>query len=63
MLSGGSLVCVSSPSAFVGFAGGSNTAYGASKGGISAFVRAAALDAAPAGIRVNAVVPGATDTD
>lgn len=60
---GGSLVCVSSPSAFVGFAGGSNTAYGASKGGISAFVRAAALDAAPAGIRVNAVVPGATDTD
>lgn len=61
--SGGSLVCVSSPSAFVGFAGGANTAYGASKGGISAFVRAAALDAAPDGVRVNAVVPGATDTD
>lgn len=60
---GGSLVCVSSPSAFVGFAGGANTAYGASKGGISAFVRAAALDAAPDGVRVNAVVPGATDTD
>ncbi|WP_309103970.1 SDR family oxidoreductase [Microbacterium sp.] len=59
----GSLVCVSSPSAFVGFAGGANTAYGASKGGISAFVRAAALDAAPYGVRVNAVVPGATDTD
>ncbi|PKQ36589.1 MAG: oxidoreductase [Actinobacteria bacterium HGW-Actinobacteria-11] len=59
----GSLVCVSSPSAFVGFAGGSNTAYGASKGGISAFVRAAALDAAVDGVRVNAVVPGATDTD
>ncbi len=61
--SGGSLVCVSSPSAFVGFAGGGNTAYGASKGGISAFVRAAALDAAADGVRVNAVVPGATDTD
>lgn len=61
--SGGSLVCVSSPSAFVGFAGGRNTAYGASKGGISAFVRAAALDAAADGVRVNAVVPGATDTD
>lgn len=61
--SGGSLVCVSSPSAFVGFAGGANTAYGASKGGISAFVRAAALDGAPDGVRVNAVVPGATDTD
>lgn len=60
---GGSLVCISSPSAFVGFAGGSNAAYGASKGGISAFVRAAALDAAPIGVRVNAVVPGATDTD
>lgn len=60
---GGSLVCISSPSAFVGFAGGRNTAYGASKGGISAFVRAAALDAAPDGVRVNAVVPGATDTD
>lgn len=60
---GGSLVCVSSPSAFVGFAGGANTAYGASKGGVSAFVRAAALDAAPDGVRVNAVVPGATDTD
>lgn len=59
----GSLVCISSPSAFVGFAGGANTAYGASKGGISAFVRASALDAAPHGIRVNAVVPGATDTD
>lgn len=59
----GSLVCLSSPSAFVGFAGGANTAYGASKGGISAFVRAAALDAAPDGVRVNAVVPGATDTD
>ncbi|MFI2411982.1 SDR family NAD(P)-dependent oxidoreductase [Streptomyces sp. NPDC018947] len=58
----GSLVCVSSPSAFVGFAGGSNSAYGASKGGVSAFVRAAAIDLAPHGIRVNAVVPGATDT-
>lgn len=59
----GSLVCVSSPSAFVGFAGGRNTAYGSSKGGISAFVRAAALDAAGDQVRVNAVVPGATDTE
>jgi NAD(P)-dependent dehydrogenase (short-subunit alcohol dehydrogenase family) len=58
----GSIVCVSSPSAFVGFAGGSNAAYGSSKGGVSAFVRAAALDSAPNGIRVNAIVPGATDT-
>ncbi|WP_348788857.1 SDR family oxidoreductase [Leifsonia sp. NPDC080035] len=59
---GGSIVCVSSPSAFVGFAGGSNAAYGSSKGGVSALVRAAALDLAPDGIRVNGLVPGATDT-
>jgi len=59
---GGSVVCTSSPSAFVGFAGGGNAAYAASKGGISALVRSLALDYAAAGIRVNAVVPGATDT-
>lgn len=58
----GSVVCTSSPSAFVGFAGGGNAAYAASKGGISALVRSLALDYAAAGIRVNAVVPGATDT-
>ena len=32
------------------------------KGGVSALVRTLALDYAPYGIRVNAVVPGATDT-
>jgi NAD(P)-dependent dehydrogenase (short-subunit alcohol dehydrogenase family) len=58
----GSIVCTSSPAAFVGFAGGGNAAYAASKGGISALVRTLALDYAGAGIRVNAVVPGATDT-
>jgi NAD(P)-dependent dehydrogenase (short-subunit alcohol dehydrogenase family) len=58
----GSIVCTSSPSAFVGFAGGGNSAYASSKGGITAFVRALALEYASAGIRVNAVVPGATDT-
>ncbi len=35
-----------------------NVAYDASKGGIEAFTRAAALDLAPYGIRVNAVAPG-----
>jgi 3-oxoacyl-[acyl-carrier protein] reductase len=55
-------VCTSSPSAFTGFAGGGNGAYGASKGGVSALVRSLAIDYAPQGIRVNAVVPGATDT-
>jgi NAD(P)-dependent dehydrogenase (short-subunit alcohol dehydrogenase family) len=59
---GGSVVCTSSPAAFVGFAGGGNAAYAASKGGISAMVRSLALDYARDGIRVNAVVPGATDT-
>jgi NAD(P)-dependent dehydrogenase (short-subunit alcohol dehydrogenase family) len=58
----GSIVCTSSPAAFIGFAGGGNSAYAASKGGISAFVRSAAIDYARHGIRINAVVPGATDT-
>lgn len=59
---GGSVVCTSSPAAFVGFAGGQNAAYAASKGGVSAMVRSLAVEYASAGIRVNAVVPGATDT-
>lgn len=60
--SSGSIVCTASPSAFVGFAGGGNGAYGASKGGVAALVRSMALDYARYGIRINAVVPGATDT-
>ena len=59
---GGAIVCTSSPAAFVGFAGGGNGPYAASKGGVSALVRTLALDYAPYDIRVNAVVPGATDT-
>lgn len=58
----GAIVCTSSPSAFVGFAAGSNSAYGSSKGGISALVRALAIDYADSRIRVNGVVPGATAT-
>lgn len=37
-------------------------AYAASKGGLSAFTRAAAIEMAPLGVRVNAVLPGAVDT-
>jgi len=59
---GGSVVCTSSPGAFVAFAAGEAGAYSASKGGISSLVRSLAVDYAPHGIRVNAVVPGATET-
>lgn len=38
------------------------SAYAASKGGLLALTRAAALELAPDGIRVNAVLPGAVDT-
>lgn len=58
----GSIVCLSSPAASVGFSGGGNGAYAASKGAISSLVRSLAVDYAPHGIRVNAVVPGATNT-
>jgi NAD(P)-dependent dehydrogenase (short-subunit alcohol dehydrogenase family) len=58
----GSIVCTSSPAATVSFAAGAAGAYSASKGGISALVRCMAVDYAKYGIRVNAVVPGATET-
>jgi len=40
-----------------------STAYAASKAGVTNFVRAAAIDLAPHGIRVNAVSPGPIDTE
>ncbi len=58
----GSLVLCSSPAGFVGFSAGAATCYSASKGGVSSMVRSLAVDYAKYGIRVNAVVPGATDT-
>src|SRR5439155_167540 len=42
--------------------GAGASAYSASKGGTSSLVRSRALDYAPDGMRVNAIVPGATET-
>jgi len=56
----GSIVCISSFGAIR--AHRSMAAYDASKGGVEAFTRAAALDLAPFRIRVNAVGPGAIHT-
>lgn len=58
---GGSIVLVSSMSAKYGVAGQCN--YTASKGAVEAFARSMAREYAGRGVRVNAVAPGATDTD
>lgn len=58
----GSIVCTSSPTGFVALAAGGAGAYSATKAGISALVRCMAIDYAQYGIRVNAIVPGATET-
>lgn len=58
---GGAIVCLSSPFALAAAQGVG--AYAASKGGVSALVRALAVDYAPRGIRVNAVLPGPTETE
>jgi NAD(P)-dependent dehydrogenase (short-subunit alcohol dehydrogenase family) len=60
MRRGGSVVLVSSPAAFAAFP--ASAAYASSKGGVTAAVRALAVDHAAAGIRVNGLVPGSTDT-
>jgi acetoacetyl-CoA reductase/3-oxoacyl-[acyl-carrier protein] reductase len=57
----GRIVNVSSMNGQVGAFGQAN--YSASKGGIIAFTRTAALELARSGITVNAVCPGYTDTD
>jgi NAD(P)-dependent dehydrogenase (short-subunit alcohol dehydrogenase family) len=58
---GGSIVNLSSVQAHVGFLGWAG--YAASKGGIDALTRQAAVEYAPRGIRVNAIVPGTIRTE
>ena len=54
-------MCVSSVAGgSVGWAG--HTPYTASKAGVIGFVRSAALELAPRGIRVNAVLPGVIES-
>ncbi|MFO7169251.1 MAG: glucose 1-dehydrogenase [Chloroflexota bacterium] len=58
---GGAIVNIASPTGMVGCAPG-YTAYSSSKGAVFALTRVMAADYARDGIRVNAIVPGPTDT-
>ncbi|GIT01192.1 MAG: short-chain dehydrogenase [Acidimicrobiales bacterium] len=58
---GGAIVNISSTNGLVGAAG--MVAYCASKGAVTNLTRAMALDHAAEGIRINAVCPGAVDTN
>ena len=59
MREGASIINISSTGGLVAYE--NMTAYGAAKGGVAMFSRAAAVDLAPE-LRVNAVCPGAIDT-
>jgi NAD(P)-dependent dehydrogenase (short-subunit alcohol dehydrogenase family) len=58
---GGSVVCTASPTGLFGCAPGYD-AYSASKAGVYGLTRVMANDYARLGIRINAVIPGFTDT-
>ena len=60
MPGGGSIVCVGSLAAKMGFHGQAN--YAAAKAGVHALVRVLARECANRSIRVNAVAPGVIDT-
>jgi NAD(P)-dependent dehydrogenase (short-subunit alcohol dehydrogenase family) len=57
---GGAIVNVTSRTALIGLPG--SAVYGASKGALESLTRAAAVELAPHGIRVNSVAPGLTET-
>lgn len=56
----GNIVIASSGHAFMTYP--NSSAYAGTKGGLLAFMRGVALDYAADGIRVNCIIPGATDT-
>ena len=58
---GGAIVCIASPFALVAADG--VAAYASSKAGVCALVRSLAIDYAKQGIRVNALLPGPTETE
>jgi NAD(P)-dependent dehydrogenase (short-subunit alcohol dehydrogenase family) len=58
---GGAIVCTGSPAGHYGIAAGLD-AYSASKAGVTGLVRVSAIDLAGEGVRVNAVLPGITET-
>lgn len=61
MRAGGSIIISSSPAGRISIAGLS--AYSATKAAVDSMTRTAALELAPRGIRVNAVLPGVVRTD